>query len=317
MLVIGQTYTGDLQTLRSPSLQIIEQSIHLNVDQVKVHYIYANTSQEPITETLVFALPTNSEEQKQVKVLINQQPIQLHSIVRAINKNGKDISREIKNLGLPYNPIAAIHSIDASSNRDHLIAKLKSLQVIDKHEDTPTWSVKTYYYWQQHFPPESTIQIEQIYKPTITKQAVKLHGLSTIFKLPIKIAKKVWHVARNWTLVDAEAPANNLRAQFEKYWPKIQTYCATENDYKILVEEYKKHPNNSQVNLKELSYSIDPKESWANSINKFSLYIEAPQNMHPILCKDEQLKSVNSKNLQFVAENYIPMQNINVLYIEK
>lgn len=85
-LVIGQTYNGDLQTLRSPSLQIIEQSIHLNVDQVKVDYIYANTSQEPITETLVFALPTNSEEQKQVKVFINQQPIQLHSIVRAINK---------------------------------------------------------------------------------------------------------------------------------------------------------------------------------------------------------------------------------------
>ena len=37
------------------------------------------------------------------------------------------------------------------------------------------------------------------------------------------------------------------------------------------MEEYKKHSNTLQINLKELSYSIDPKESWANSINKFSL----------------------------------------------
>lgn len=316
-LVIGQTYAGGLQSFGSPDLQIAEQNITLNVNTVKVLYTYVNSSNQDISQTLVFALPSNSDNNpKPPAITVNQQPVQIQIMQRAISQSGHDVSRELKNLGLPFNPIAAIHSIDASSNRDSLIAKLRNLHVLDKHEDTPTWTVKTYYYWQQNFPAHSNTMIEHAYKPNVLSQSVKLHSLSSILKMPIKVVKKVWNLAVHWTLEDKTA-VSNLREQFEKYWPQIKNYCATNNDYLFLFDSYKqKNKKKSQIEIKEMAYAIAPQDIWAHSIAHFNLHIESPKNMYPILCWQADLKRMPNNHLQFTADNFVPLQDLKIVYIE-
>src|ERR1700733_13167143 len=84
--VISQTYTGSLQSMRSPYLTITSQDINLNIDQVKVAYTYNNAANFDITETLVFMLPPNGEDQfKQFAVVVNQFPVQYQIMQHAIS----------------------------------------------------------------------------------------------------------------------------------------------------------------------------------------------------------------------------------------
>lgn len=316
--VIGQTHTGGIQSMRSPYLHLANQDIHLSVDQVKVTYTYFNTAPNEITETLVFTLPIKNEENsRQFAIAVNQTPIAYQILQHAISPSGHDITKDIKALGLPLNPIAAIHSIDASPNRDSIISRLRSLNLIDKHEDIPNWTVQTYYFWQQTFPANSKVVIEQTYKPNIQSKSVKLNSFTSLLKLPVKIVKRMVNIAIHWSLED-ETALTNLQEQFEKYWPNIQNYCPTKHDYFALVQAYKQHPSKKpMIELKELHFAYGTNELWANPINNFTMTIDAPKNMYPILCWNDNLKRANSNSLQFSAQNYIPLQNIAVLFIEK
>lgn len=316
--VNSQTYTGSLQSMRSPYLTINSQDVNLNIDQVKVSYTYYNAANFDITETLVFMLPLNGEDQfKQFSVVVNQEPVHHQTIQHAISANGRDITKELKNLGLPVNPISAMHAIDASSNRDSIISKLRALHLIDRREDTPTWTVKTYYYWDQTFPANSKVVIDQSYKPSLQTQSVKLSSFAALFKLPLQAVKKIVNVAIHWTLED-EVAQNNLQEQFEKNWPQIQNFCPNKQDYQTLVNAYKVRTNKkSQIELKELHFANGNNELWAHPINRFNLTIESPKNMHAILCWNDEMKRSSNNTLHFTADNYIPLQQIAVLYIEK
>src|SRR5581483_11378774 len=88
--VISQTYDGGIQSMRSPHLYLTNQDIHLSVDQVKVSYTYFNTANNDLTETLVFTLPSKSEENfKQFAITVNQTPIQFQIIQHAISPTGR------------------------------------------------------------------------------------------------------------------------------------------------------------------------------------------------------------------------------------
>lgn len=313
-----QSYAANLLSLRSPNLQLKRQEITLSTDLVKTKYIYINTSQNSITETLVFDLPNNNTDNyKYLKIQVNDAAIQYQIIQRAISLTGIDISQELKSLGLSLNPVAAMHSIDSSPNRNSLIAKLKTIHAIDNKEEIPTWNVKTFYFWQQEFAPNSTTIIEQYIKPTISSHTIKLKGLSDIIRLPAKVAKKVWNLAVHWSLADDSA-ANNLYLQFEKYWPTIKEYCANEEDYRNLAESYKRsHKDKSSIDIKQISYLIDPKELWASNIGHFQLIIESHSNMYPILCWNDKLQRINENQIKFSANNYLPPDRIKVLYLER
>ncbi|HSX20721.1 MAG TPA: DUF4424 family protein, partial [Gammaproteobacteria bacterium] len=309
-IVIAQTYQGGLQTMRSPHLIIETQEINLSLDQIKVAYVYHNTAAHEITETLVLASPPTS-------LVVNQKQTPYQTVQHAINSNGRDVSRELKALGLPFDPIAAIHTVDASPNRASLIAKLRNLHLIDQREETPTWTTQTYYYWQQTFPANSKVSIEQTYKPIIAAQSIKISSFAALLKLPAKMVKKVWNVAVHWTLAD-ETAVTNLQEQVEKYWPKIQQYCPTKGDYQTLLSAYKNQTTKkSAIDVKELKFATNTNQLWANPIQRFNLTIENPKNMHVMLCWNDELKRSANNTLQFAAENYVPLQNLNILYVEK
>lgn len=306
---MAQTNYGGLQSFRSPAITIVSEDINLSLDQVKVTYVYLNTSNNDLTETLVLTDAPST-------ILVNQRPAQLQTMQQSLSASGREISKELKSLGLPLNPVAAMHTIDASPNRTSIIARLRAQNLIDKREDTPTWVLHTYYYWHQVFPANSKVIIEQTYKPAVTTESVKLNSFATLLKLPAKMVKKVWNVAVHWTLED-DAAQVNLQEQFEKYFPRISKYCPSKKDFQILVNSYKQKPNRKpKIEVKEISFANNNNESWANSINHFNLTIECPKNMHALLCWNDELKR-NNNLVQYSAENYVPLPSIKVLYIEK
>lgn len=316
-LVISQTDHGGIYSKRSPNLVITSQNINLSPEQVKIIYVFTNNSYQEIRETFVFSLPTKTEENfKQFNINIDHEPQTYKIIQRAISTSGHDISGQLKSLGLPYNPIAAMHTLDASENRASITSKLHALNLIDKREEVPTWIVKTYYYCEHTFPPNSTTIIEQSYKPYVATTSVKINNLNALSKLPVKFAKQVINMAVPWKLEDNSA-ADALQSQFEKYNPQIKNYCLSPLDYNTLALAYKNSmTKNTQIEMKTLHFGSDSDDLWASSIKNFTITIESPDNLYPVLCWHDELKR-NNNTLQFSAENYVPLQDIKVMYIEK
>jgi len=315
-LAQAQSYTGGLHFMRSPDLVIERQDIALNLDKISVEYVLNNTSNTDIIETLVFTMPM----QNQFSVTVNEQPVTYNIVQRAISHNGTDISSILKNLGLAYDPITAMHSIDASSNRDSIRSKLIAMELLDPKDETPKWFIKIFYYWQQKFPAHAKVRIHQLYKPAILTKNIKLKSVTEIFNLPVKLVKKIFNIAVNWTFEDTpddKQAAETLQTQLEKHNPQIKEFCPTLKDYLAIMDTTKKPDTTTNTVLtKELNYDYYSQDIWATPINHFTLSIESPKAMHPILCWNGDFKQ-RGNTLLFEADNYVPLQNISVLYIEK
>lgn len=315
-LVTAQTVGSGINSKRSPYIVITSQNITLSPEQVKIIYSFTNTANHEITETFVFTLPDKTEENfKQFNISIDHQPQNYKIMQRAISPSGHDISLQLKAWGLPYNPVAAMQTLDASENRASITSKLQALKLIDKHEEIPTWIVKTYYYCEYSFPPNSTTIIEQSYKPYVATTSIKISNLTALLKLPIKMAKQAINMATPWTIED-NSSANTLQNQFEKYNPEVKNYCLSSLDYQRLALAYQRSaPKNSQIEMKTLHFGSNADDLWASAISNFTLSIESPNNLYPVLCWHDELQR-NNNALKFSAQNYVPLQDIRVMYIE-
>jgi len=313
----AQSYIGGLHFMRSPDLVIERQDIALNLDKVSVDYVLNNTSNTDIIETLVFSFPM----QNQFAVTVDNQPATYNIVQRALSFNGNDVSIILKNLGVAFDPVTAMQTIDASSNRESIRNRLISLELLDSKDETPKWFLKTFYYWQQRFPARSKVNIKQTYKPVILTKNLKLKSVTEIFTLPVKLVKKIFNVAVNWTFEDTiedKQAAEHLQIQLEKSNPQIKQFCPSLKDYLALLGPNKKlDPTGNMVLTKELNYDYYSEDIWATPINHFSIAIESPKTMHPLLCWNGEFKQKTNNTLVFEADNYVPLQNINVLFVEK
>jgi len=308
-IVIGQTSSIGGSSARSPDIILSSQNIAINPEKVKVISEYANQSENDVTETFVFTTPLN--------VSVDKQPIQTQLLQHALNAAGRDVSLHLTALGLPFDPVAAMHTIDASSNRDSIISKLLALCLIDPKESTPNWTVKTYYYWQYTFPATSNITIEHSYKPNITTKSVKINTIASMLKAPANIIKKAVYMAVHWSLDDNVA-ASNMQAQLQKYISNIDAYCINNNDYQaIAVAHQTSKKQKPQLETKALTFKYNSDDLWSRPLDRFTLTIDSSDNLYPVLCWHDKIQREASDSLRFSAENYVPMQDINVLYIEK
>lgn len=313
--VNAQTNLGGIYSQHSPNIVIEQQNINISPDMIKIMYSFRNTLATPIHETLGFSFPNYGEENtRQFSVTVNHIPLQYQTTQRAINNNGNDISVQLRALGIPFDPVAAMHHLDASSNRSSMIARLRSIKAIDK-EDLPLWMVKTFYFWQQEFPPNNSIVIEQTYKPTSNNTQLSLNAVQGLLKMPLRLIKKAVRMAIYWSADDVAS--TNLREFLERQAPQIKNYCPDKSDFNVLAMAYKKPMTKSTVEIKEIELAINNNDIWTSPVSNFSLKIEAPENMHPLICWNDKLDVSKNSSLRFTAENYIPMQNIQVMYIEK
>lgn len=311
-VVIGQTSSITGNSARSPDIIINSQNISINPEKIKVTTEYANQSDNDVTETFVFTTPLN--------ISVDTQTVQTQLIQHALNAEGRDVSLHITALGLPFDPIAAMHTIDASSNRDSIISKLLALRLIDPKENIPNWTIKTYYYWQYTFHANSNVIIEHSYKPNITIRNVKINTIASMLNAPVNVMKKALNMAIHWNLDnnDDNIAMSNVQAQMHKYISNIDAYCLNNNDYQAIAVAHQTSKNKkSQLETRSLTFKYNSDDLWARPLDRFTLTINSTDDLYPVLCWHDKMQREPRDSLRFSSENYVPMQDINVLYIEK
>lgn len=295
-------YTGGLHFMPAPELVLERQEIKLSPKQVKVDYLFVNNSVQDITETLV--LPTPS------LVTVDNQPIQYTITQRAISQDGIDVSNILLAIGLPLDPVAAMHKLDVSQNRDSISQRLKAHKLLDKDQELPAWTIKTYYSWRQVFPAASKIAISQTYSPEATSKPIKLKDNSGILNMLLLPFKTIVNLAVHWSLED-KVSASKLQQQLEKQNPMLKNYCPTLADYQAILQL-----KSSNLDLLALNYATNDNQVWAAPIKQFKLKITSDHNTHAMLCwNNEFVKQTGKNTIAFEAENYVPQPELSVLYV--
>ena len=146
---------------------------------------------------------------------------------------------------------------------------------------------------------------------------MKIKTNNGIIHIPGNALKKLYNLTVNWSLED-KISAKNLQSMLEKANPQLSAYCPSLDDYQIILNSEQQNANNiANIDSKELNYPFLLDEIVCTPANKFSLKIHVPNNMHAMLCWNDELKKSSKNVLSFEAEHYVPLQNLNILFVAK
>lgn len=198
---------ASLKPILDPALSIEQQDTKTIDDQTIITNVVINNGNQNITQ--IFLTQPNTI------ITANNTPVEVLNNQVAINDQNLDVTRILKSLGVPLEPITAMHVIDSSPNRDHIRSKLISLKLIDKDQEVPLWTVNTYSYWRQNFTAHSNTTITQTNKhkiydkqkvndkqKTSDKQDQKAETKS-LLSMPWNAVKKIYNATLFWRSTDS------------------------------------------------------------------------------------------------------------------
>ena len=286
---------GCIQVMQPKALAIQRQDITLSLDKVTASYVLINNSALEIIETMALQAPYYPELQK---IHVDEQPFnQLEIIV-----DGNKI--EYKTITQP------------------------NAQLPTDLAQPPLWRPGTYYYWQQRFPPAVEVHITQNYKPALRvfknniPYKYQANNKKRDFWLPKMLQKNLSeHEKQN--IVHAERLESDrqevkiLQGNLKKYFPYMGQFISSEDDYKTLLPIFNTAAGEKLLIARELQYPLANNNTWACPIENFTLKIDYPQNMLAYSNWPHKFSQTGSNTLMFSASNYIPSQDIAVLFVQR
>ncbi|MDB5429235.1 MAG: hypothetical protein JWP35_351 [Caulobacter sp.] len=183
--------TGGLVLTKTDAIEMRQEDLFISLTEVKVHYVFRNTSAADVTTTVAFpmpdittdgiddmiAIPTDDPQNiLGFATLIDGKPVAMQVEQKAF-KNGVDRTAYLKALGIPLPPHldAANKAVDAlpQVKKDEMV-KL-GLAAIDEFDAgkgwekhwRASWTLKTTYHWTQTFPTGRDLIVEHRYTPSV------------------------------------------------------------------------------------------------------------------------------------------------------
>lgn len=172
---------GGLTLTRSEAIRLDQEDLFISREQVRVHYVFTNTTGRDIETLVAFPLPdivqgpiTRTPDfaaELNFRTLVEGQPVPL-DLVQSASFKGRDITARLRDLGLP--PSAGGDAFSAAVNRLPPAARealLREELILDGGNDGRTqlwdalWTLHTTVTRRQTFPASRSIRVEHSYAP--------------------------------------------------------------------------------------------------------------------------------------------------------
>src|ERR1700709_2350309 len=172
----SQLAAGGIVFVKSADIRMAKEDLYLSRENVRIRFEFQNTGADQDV-TIAFPLPDLDIEDFQGEEVgtvvddplnfvgftakVDGKPVAFKSEQRAFIKD-KDVSAIVRGAGLPLNLIAQSGSdkLDKLSDaQKKALAKAGVVDYTDQHAE-PLWTVRTRFYWTQHFPAGKTVVIE-------------------------------------------------------------------------------------------------------------------------------------------------------------
>lgn len=299
---------GGLQLMRSDVIDMMSEDLFLSTSEVRVKYVYRNTSGADVTTRVAFPLPDIGWEFGEApvalpsptapnfvdfKTTVDGQDIPLEVELRAVIDSGLDVTERVKAAGMPFHvtDFEAWDKLQTTMPLE-LAKQLRDEGVIwlDLEPDTgavvylrPRWTLKTTFHRMQTFPAGKDVVVEHVYKPVVGGSV----GASYIY-------------------ADKDGKAAIKR-----------DYCI-DAAFDAGLNKMKKTVTAEQlIGERTMGYVLKTGANWAKPIGTFHLTIEkdAPDQLMT-LCA-EGLKKTGPTRFELTRKDFSPEQDIKIMMLQK
>jgi hypothetical protein len=188
---VAELGTGGLIMSRTDAVTMQSENLFISPDKVTVDYVFKNDTDEDVNDALVaFPMPdidgtiydrpqipdSESDNFLGFEVTVDGKPVKPELEQRAFAV-GLDITQLLKDNGVPVNPFAqpvftALEKLPDATAKDWIN---RGILFIDEYDDgagwkkvrTPTWSLKSTYWWKSSFPAGKEVKVSHRYKPSV------------------------------------------------------------------------------------------------------------------------------------------------------
>jgi hypothetical protein len=300
---------GGLQFTRTTAVSMDSEELRISLDRVIVRYQFKNISAAPVDLTVAFPLPDIDLSDGENIAFPSNDPVNFvdfetkvdgspvkFSIEQRATVGDKDVTAALREYKLPVLPIGArqIRTEDLQEATRSKMADDGLLLPAGSNEKgrplyEPGWIVKTSAVRQQTFPVGRAVAVEHSYRPSVGGSA------DTILRKGLRqnkaMAKEIERYRRDYCITDG-------------FLAELDKIAGAGQENKAAVQE------------RRISYVLKTGANWAGPIKDFRLSVDGGNGRLVSFCH-AGLNPVPGSSSEFNAKDFLPAQNLKILFVGK
>jgi Domain of unknown function (DUF4424) len=287
---------GGIELVRNDWVRMAKEDLYLSPTEVRVDYVFESSAEKPRDLLVAFPMPdirpidylegdvgipnSASDNFLNFTITADGKPIAPSLEIRALTY-GIDITDELKSLGLPLSPFAEQASDLIAKLPEATRQSLRTRGIVsgDYGGDalSPSWTLKSTYYWTQNFPAKGKVAISHTYTPAV--------GSSFFYP--------------------ANAEENGERDDF---CIDAGTDAAIAKSLKASKQEF--------MLAHTLSYILITANNWAETIGDFRLVIDKKDQANFVSTCLDGLKKIGPTQFELRKTDFTPDDDLKILFLE-
>lgn len=196
---IAAVGVGGIVFGKTDAIAMKKEVLTISYDKISVDYEFLNESAKDVEETIVFPLPpypavllpsdAHYGQPDGFSIVVDGKPVAFKSRVSALTPKGKDVTAQLKKLGLSDTQIANPNVFTGLENSappgltERQARELARQGLWDKGLDGPAWMAKVDYIWTQKFAANKPLRVHHEYRPFVAAgSGSAVHGDLEQFK---------------------------------------------------------------------------------------------------------------------------------------
>ncbi|HUO91483.1 MAG TPA: DUF4424 family protein [Rhizomicrobium sp.] len=295
---------GGIEFTQSAEIRMTDEDLRISPKDVHIRFVFKNESARDIDTVVAFPLPDiNTAEFSNSPIgTVTNDPVNFvgfqvrqdgHAVPVSVEQRAflgdRDVTATIKSVGLPINIIIGrgYDLLVALPPAKRKILTAGDLAEFDSNNNAlPHWTVRTRFYWRQHFPAGKSVVFEQSYQPVT--------GISLFGDLDLKENSEGSNYYTKGFCLDAAARATLAR---------------------LIAAARKKNPNaGGYLNVMTTEYILKTGNNWKGPIGRFHLTLDKlrPDNVLS-LCWGGTLKRTGPATFEDVRSDFAPKDDVKLL----
>jgi hypothetical protein len=289
---------GGLTLTRSAEIRLDQQELFISREQVRVNYVFTNTTERDIESLVAFPLPdfTHSPIERvpdyakelNFRTLVDGRPLALELVQRATFR-GRDITDRLRGLGLPLIGGAG-DAFERAANalpEGTRAALVREELVLGQTEngrtkiDEPLWTVTSSVTRRQVFPAGRSLRVEHSYTP--------FAGGSV-----------------GGRLARRERGSADFRA--------IRSRFCVEDSFLAGLD--RRAPNGMDYSEVWLQYMLTPGGNWAGPIRDFRLVVDKGNPRSIVSFCADGVRRLDDRRFEVRYTNFTPSRELDILIVD-
>ncbi|MBX5204221.1 DUF4424 domain-containing protein [Rhizobium sp. NZLR1] len=298
---MAEVKTGGLIFAQSDDVSMAEENLFISASQVRVDYVFENTSDKDVESLVAFPMPDisgqvdnnsaisdyDSDNFLHFSTVQDGRPITAKLQQRVVSL-GIDVTDELAKNGIPVLPYSqktrdALAKLPETVRKDWIARGL--IYPMTDADVVPLWTLRSTYWWRTTFPAKKKVSVEHRYQPAVG-------GTVAI------------------SFLENGEPKGE---RFEEYSRK---YCL-DADFVRVAQQHVREAEAGGANYTEswISYVLSTGANWAGPIRRFQLTIDKGKPGSLISFCGSNVEKIGPTTFRMTAEDFDPGKDFDILVL--